>query len=230
VADLIESRSTDREFVVEMDNERRAWLRFGDGTHGALPPAGVSLLADYRVGGGLAGNVGREAIAHVVWTTNVSGLITSVRNPIAAQGGTEPQSIEEVKLFAPQAFRKRLERAITAEDYAAIAEREFPLEVQRSASGLRWNGSWYEALVVIDVRGSDEASPDLLGRVRCRLYNYRRIGHDLRVEAAIRVPVLVSLAVCVKAVYLRAHVLADLEAEFGTKVLPNGRLPFFHPG
>jgi hypothetical protein len=228
-ADLIESRSTDREFVVETDNERRAWLRFGDGTHGALPPAGVSFRADYRVGGGITGNVGREAIAHVVWTTNVSGLITSVRNPLEAQGGTDPQSIEEVKLFAPHTFRKRLERAIIAADYAAIAEREFPLEVQRAAATLRWNGSWYEALVAIDARGSEEESPELLRSIQRRLYNYRRMGHDLRVEPATRVPILIVLAVCVKGVYLRAHVLADLEAEFSTDLLSGGRLGFFHP-
>ncbi len=223
-SDLIESGPADRNFVVEMDNGRVGWLRFGDGTHGALPPGGVSFHASYRVGSGQAGNVGAEAIAHVLWPSNVSGMITSVRNPLPARGGIEPQPIAEAKLFAPQTFRKRLERAITAADYAAIAQREFPGEVQRAAATLRWNGSWYEALVAIDAFGAGQPSAGLLRRVRHRLYRYRRIGHDLRVEAAVRVPLFIELGICVKAIYLRAHVLADLQAVFGT-----GTGAFFHP-
>jgi hypothetical protein len=228
VEDLFGSLASDKRFVAEMDNDRVAWLRFGDGTHGAFPPPAVSLHARYRIGAGAAGNVGAEAIAHIVWTSNVSKFITTVRNPLAARGGVEPQPIQEVKLVAPRAFRKRLERAITADDYAVIAQREFPLEVQRAAATLRWNGSWYEALVAIDPFESQPAGPSLLGRVRRRLEIYRRIGHDLRVEAATRVPVLIRLSICVKSVYLRAHVLADLQARFGTTRLSDGRLGFFH--
>jgi hypothetical protein len=65
--------------------------------------------------------------------------------------------------------------------------------------------------------------------VEHRLRRFRRLGHDLRVEAAGRVPVYISLAVCVRAVYLRAHVLADLKARFGDAMLPDGSLGFFHP-
>jgi hypothetical protein len=227
--DLIDKRETDRNFVVEIDNDRVAWLRFGDGCHGALPSPGVAFQAVYRVGNGKAGNVGAESIQHVLWDTQVTDLIVSVRNPLPARGGVDPQPIEEAKLFAPHTFRTQIERAITADDYAAIAQREFPLEVQRAACQLRWNGSWYEALVAIDAFGTEQASDDLLERVEHRLRWFRRVGHDLRIEAASRVPIYISLLVCVKAVYLRAHVLADLEARFGTGMLPDGRLGFFHP-
>jgi hypothetical protein len=227
--DLMEKRATDRNFVVEIDNRRVAWLRFGDGCHGAQPTPGVAFQAAYRVGNGQAGNVGAESIQHVLWDTQVTGLIVSVRNPLAARGGVDPQPIAEAKLFAPHTFRTQIERAITADDYAVIAQREFPLEVQRAACQLRWNGSWYEALVAIDAFGTEQASADLLHRVEHRLRWFRRLGHDLRVEAAVRVPIYISLTVCVKSVYLRAHVLADLEARFGTGTLPDGSLAFFHP-
>jgi hypothetical protein len=229
VGDLLDSRSSDRHFVAEMDNDRVAHLRFGDGIHGQFPPPGVAFHARYRIGVGTIGNVGAEAIAHVVWPATVSKVITGVRNPMAARGGVDPQSIQEVKLFAPRAFRKRLERAITADDYALIAQREFPREVQRAAATLRWNGSWYEALVAIDPFGSGSPDRSLIRRVWRRLEEVRRIGHDLRVEAATRVPVVIWLTICVKAVYLRAHVLADLETRFGTAKLADGSLEFFHP-
>lgn len=220
-ADLMESLPTSRSFVVEVDNDRISWLRFGDGVHGAQPPAGPGLQAQYRVGNGKAGNVGAESIAHVVWDAKVDGAIVSVRNPLAARGGVEPQSLEEAKLFAPGAFRREIQRAITAEDYSTIAQREFPLEVQRASTQLRWNGSWYEALVAIDAFGQQEAPCDLLERIEHRLRHFRRLGHDLRVEAAIRVPILISLHVCVKSVSLRAHVRAELIARFAKFFSPD---------
>ena len=227
--DLIESGPSDRNFTVEIDNSRVAWLRFGDGLHGLQIPAGAALDASYRVGNGTAGNVGAESIVHVVWDSGPRGAIVSVRNPMPARGGFDPQSIQEAKLFAPGAFRKRIERAITADDYANIAQREFPLEIQRAAAQLRWNGSWYEALVAIDAFGREQASEELVKRVTRRLRYFRRLGHDVRVEPAIRVPVRIKLRVCVKAVYLQAHVLADLEARFGTGLVPGGARGFFHP-
>ena len=58
--DLLGSQSDDLQFVVEMDNECRAHLRFGDGDLGLLPEAGMRFIATYRVGNGPAGNVGAD--------------------------------------------------------------------------------------------------------------------------------------------------------------------------
>jgi hypothetical protein len=76
-----------------------------------------------------------------------------VRNPLPARGGTPPETLTEAKLLAPHAFRTELQRAITAEDYARLAERH--PKVQRAAAALHWTGSWYEVLVAIDPRSSD---------------------------------------------------------------------------
>ncbi|MEO6740825.1 MAG: putative baseplate assembly protein, partial [Chthoniobacteraceae bacterium] len=54
-ADLLASRSDDRHFVVEIDDEGRAHLRFGDGDSGRKPDAGLIFSARYRVGNGPAG-------------------------------------------------------------------------------------------------------------------------------------------------------------------------------
>ena len=55
--DLIESGPGDRQFVVEIDNDGIAHLRFGDGELGFQPPAGMTFNATYRVGNGASGNV-----------------------------------------------------------------------------------------------------------------------------------------------------------------------------
>jgi hypothetical protein len=227
--DLLSSHNQDRHFVVEMDNDRRAHLRLGDDELGQRPDAGTAFRTDYRVGTGPSGNVGAGAIAHLVTgSTSLSGSVVSIRNPLPASGGTAPEPMAEAKLFAPHAFRQRLERAITAEDYAAIVLREFGDHVQRAAASLCWNGSWYEMLVAVDPLGREEADPALLKEIEGRLHRYRRIGHNLVVKSARRVPLDIEMIICVLPSYLRGHVKAALLDLFSNRRLPDGRLGMFH--
>ena len=226
--DLIGSGADDRDFVVEMDNEGDGDLRFGDGDLGMMPEAGAELRAAYRVGNGTAGNVGAEAIVYVVVPGRLSGANIVPRNPLPATGGTEPEPLAEVKLFAPNTFRKELARAITEDDYGKLAERN-NRRVQRAAAALRWTGSWYEALVTIDPAGTEDASQALLTEIATSLEPYRRIGHDLVVAPARDVPLDVELTICVLPHYLRGHVEAALLDVFSHAVLPGGTKGFFHP-
>ena len=227
--DLLDSNADQPHFVVEMDNERLAHLRFGDGELGKGPEANTRFTATYRTGNGPAGNVGAETISHVVFHQLVSGVKLQARNPLPALGGTAPEPIQEVKLFAPHTFRRRLERAITAGDYAQIVMRDFGTKVQRAAAALRWTGSWYEVLVAIDPRGSEDADQALLDEIAGQLYRYRRIGHDLVVKPARYVPLDIELCVQVLPDYLRGHVKAALLRLFSNRALPDGSLGFFHP-
>src|SRR5262249_23699234 len=115
--DLLSSGEEDNHFVVEMDNFGRTHLRFGDGEAGRAPLAGERFTATYRVGVGTAGNVGAEAISHVLLKNTLSGVALRPRNPMPAVGGVEPEPMSEVKLLAPYAFRSHLQRAVTAVDY-----------------------------------------------------------------------------------------------------------------
>lgn len=212
-ADLLASSAEDRDLVAEIDNDGRAHLRFGDGVLGAAPRAGLGFAARYRVGGGVAGNVGAESISRLVLRNgSLSGIGVSVRNPLPASGGTEPEPLAEAKLYAPRAFRKQLERAVTAGDYARLAERH--PAVQRANAELVWTGSWYEADVAIDPLGQTQAGPALLAAVETGLYPYRRMGHDLHVEPASYVPIDLALEVCALPGYERGHVHAALLDRF----------------
>jgi predicted phage baseplate assembly protein len=228
--DLLSSRPEDWHFVVEIDSDGIGNIRFGDGTLGRQPEAGSAFFATYRIGNGVRGNVGAEAISQIVFRNQSrSGVYLQARNPLPAQGGAEPEPIAEVKLYAPFAFRKRLERAITADDYGQLAARNFEHKIQRAAATMSWTGSWYEARVAIDPFGSEEASPDLLKGVERQLDNLRRIGHDLSVTSAQYVPVDLGLSICVLPHYLRGHVEAALLQVFSNRTLPNGKRGFFHP-
>jgi predicted phage baseplate assembly protein len=202
-------------------------VRFGDGKHGRAPTAGATFLADYRIGNGTAGNVGAEAISQIVFCGNDPGTVTKVRNPMAAEGGTDPQSLPEVRLLAPEAFRHRLQRAVTANDYATLAK-ALP-GLQSAAGSLRWTGSWYEAQVAVDPLGVADADDGLLERVREGIFRYRRIGHDLVVQPAHYVPLLLELRACVNPHVLRAHALAAIRDAFSNRQLADGRRGFFHP-
>jgi len=228
--DLLSSYNADRHFVAEIDNEGYAHLRFGDGELGARPAAGTRFFATCRIGSGTAGNIGADVITHIVFRNSLlSGITIQPHNPLPAKGGTPPEPLAEAKLYAPQMFRKDLQRAIAAEDYAAIVLRDFPHQIQRAAATLRWTGSWYEVLVVIDPLGSETASEDLLEAITHHLYSFRRIGHDVIVKLAEYVPLDLAITVCLQPGYRRGDVKAALQEVFSDRILPKGQRGFFHP-
>jgi hypothetical protein len=250
--DLLASGPDDNNFVVEMDNDGYAHLRFGDGDLGRLPMAGMAFEAHRRLGNGPSGNVGAETITYLVLRVTESGLNLLVRNPLPAVGGTAPEPLAEVKMFAPTAFRSVLERAITPDDYAALAadnarrlrERYAAVAAEPGApdaclrtfqalqgakARLRWNGSWYEVPVAIDPQGAQTASAALVSEITDYLQPYRRMGYDLRVAPAEYVPLDLGLLVCVLPDYFRGQVEAALLDVFSNRVLPDGSLGFFHP-
>lgn len=215
--DLLDSDLDDPHFVAELDDDGYAHLRFGDGDAGRLPDAGETFAATYRTGNGRAGLVGPESIGHLVGRHTFSeGIIITVRNPLPSAGAIDPESKDEVKAIAPKAFRKAMERAVTADDYALLAQYlRYPVRnprVQSAAASLTWNGSWFEADVAVDAFGSPTLAPDLRKSVSASLHRYRRMGHDLRVSGAESVPLRVVLDLCVKPHYLRAHVADAVRA------------------
>jgi hypothetical protein len=225
--DLLQSGPEDRHFVVEIDDDGAAHLRFGDGVLGRQPQAGEFFRAAVRVGNGPAGNVGRDSIVWLAFKSDEAPAGLHPRNPLPASGGMAAESLAEVKLYAPGAFRANPLRAIVADDYAMFARRA--PELQGAAASLDWNGSWYEADVVVDPRGR-ESLPDGLGaRIAGELERYRRIGHDLAVRAACYVPLRVELFVCVLPDFLVAHVKAELADRFGAGLRRDGAPGFFHP-
>ncbi|MFF2159218.1 putative baseplate assembly protein [Streptomyces sp. NPDC058175] len=226
--DLLHSGPRDRHFVGELEDDGRVALRFGDGRHGARPTPGSRLALRYRLGGGIAGNVGAEAINHLVIQSDCEQpRATVVRNPLPATGGVEPEPVEQARQLAPLDLRRTRLRAVTAEDYAELVS-ALP-GVQRAAAEIRWTGSVQEAHVAIDAYGSAEPPAELLARVEQSLEAYRRIGHDLVVGPAHPVPLEIALSVCVTPGHQQGQVLAELYRVLGSGRLSGGRLGFFHP-
>src|SRR5439155_13683366 len=112
-------------------------VRFGDEVHGLSPAPGTVLVPRGRFGVGPGGNLGRESLAHVVLPPAQQGARIAVTNPLPARGGSAPEHVTAIRIAAPEAFR-RLERAVTASDYAEMAERH--PEITNAVAVARWTG------------------------------------------------------------------------------------------
>jgi hypothetical protein len=218
--DLLASGADASEFVVETENDGHALLRFGDGVNGRTPLKSEELKARLRIGNGAVGNVGAEAIGHVV-----ANGINGVRNPMAAQGGIDPQPLSQAKLYAPQAFRRQ-ERAVTANDYAAMIERE--PRVQRALATRRWTGSWYTMFITVDRRGGGGIDAQFEDQLRAFIERYRLAGHDVEIDAPVFVPLDVELHACTRPGYFAADIEQRLLDVFSAGRLPGGGTGFFH--
>ena len=221
--DLLASDRFTAEFVVENELDGISYLRFGDDVLGKRPLEGSTFKAIYRIGNGRAGNVGAGNISRIV--TKDEGIVR-VRNPFPASGGTDPEPVEQVRLYAPQAFRTQ-ERAVTEADYTEIAQRH--PGIQKAIATIRWTGSWYTVFVTIDRKGGREVDADFKDKMLNFLERYRIAGYDIEINGPIYVPLEIAMNVCVKPGYFRSNVKQSLLLTFSNYELENGRRGFFHP-
>jgi predicted phage baseplate assembly protein len=221
--DLLASGGDAAEFVVEVESDGAATLRFGDDVHGRRPEVTTSFEATYRVGNGVAGNVGAGAIAHVV---TLNGAILHATNPLPASGGTDAEPADAVRRDAPEAYLVQ-QRAVTREDYARASESD--PHVQRAAATFRWTGSWHTVFVTADRVGGVAVDDEFETELRRHLEPFRMAGYDLEVDGPRFVPLDVELFICVQPEYFRSHVKAAVLDVLSSGVRADGTLGFFHP-
>jgi len=181
IEDLFAAGPEDDVYSVDLSSGR---IRFGDGRHGRIPPAGAVIVArSYRYGGGAATNV---ATGLINTPFDLAADVT-VTNWRPAVGGSDEESVEEVAQRAPLALRNK-NRAVTAEDYAALAT-EVGGVAQAVALPL-YNPDFPDvevpgAVSVVIVPETEEIPPapsaELLDEVRLRLERQRMLTTELYV-------------------------------------------------
>jgi predicted phage baseplate assembly protein len=119
----------DRHFVLDAvagEVEFGPVVRLEDRTarqYGAIPPRGAVIRVHrYTSGGGAAGNVAAHAISTLKGSIP---FIAGVDNRHPAHGGVDGETLDEAKARGPILLRTR-GRAVTAEDYEAIAMEAAP--------------------------------------------------------------------------------------------------------
>jgi predicted phage baseplate assembly protein len=125
----------------------------------------------------------------------------------------------------PSAFR-RLERAVTPEDYATLAQRH--PQVQRAQATLRWTGSWRTVFLTVDRTGGRPVDAAFEAELRAHLERYRLAGHDLEIDAPHFVALELEIFVCVDPAYFRSDVTQAVRAEIRAFFDPD-RFTFTQP-
>lgn len=225
--DLLNSNRFAEEFVVEVEDDGTAYIRFGDNIHGKQPPAGSEFEVSYRVGNGTEGNIGAEASFQAMTEGNElpSGRI-KVRNPMPAKGGVQPETIKQVQLYAPKGFHRQ-ERAVTAVDYAEMTMRHSG--VQKAVATIRWTGSYNSIFIAVDRKGGRPVGELFEDELRDFLEKYRLTGHDIEITSPRFVPLDIKVTVFLKSGYLQSSVKETLQTVFSASVTSTGKRGFFHP-
>lgn len=111
-----------KHYVVDVGIDSVAQIRFGDGINGAIPLGNQNIVADYYLTTGTRGNVDNDTINSSMFDFSVTGAArTIITNPLAATGGTNYETLEQIKISAPLSLRT-LERGVTLKDYKDIAK------------------------------------------------------------------------------------------------------------
>ena len=223
VHDLLNSTQLANDFVADTNNDGITSLRFGNDIQGRLPEPGSEFIAHYRVGNGRAGNIGADAIQHIV---TLSNNITAVRNILPAIGGTNMESTQSVRQKAPFAYRSQ-ERAVTEADYAEVSERK--TGIQKAQATFRWTGSWHTVFLTADREQGLAIDDAFSSELREHVEKYRMAGYDLHVDDPHFVPLEITMQVCVKPQYFRSEVKLALLDIFNSKISNHGRQGIFHP-
>jgi hypothetical protein len=116
------SGGSDRIFQVEYDDNYNATVIFGDGAVGVSPSNSSTFLVQYRVGGGTRGNLEKNVISTSMSPIGRTGatLNATLINSSKATGGTNAETIQHAKKYAPLTFRRQ-DRVVTLEDYSVFA-------------------------------------------------------------------------------------------------------------
>ena len=95
-------------FQVSYNENYEAIIKFGDNLHGNIPPEDAIILATYRVGGGVAGNIAIGAINQTItgrYESNNQLVTLKIRNDDIGYNGTDAETIEYAKKHAPKTLR-----------------------------------------------------------------------------------------------------------------------------
>jgi Baseplate J-like protein len=224
---LLASGAEDTNFVVEVEADNTATLRFGDDTNGLMPPTGTAFTATCRVGNGTAGNVGAESLTSLA---SGDGRITGCSNPMPASGGTDPETNAQIQRRAPQQFLTQ-ERAIIMPDYVTAAESNSL--VHNAVAAQRWTGSWYTVFIAAEPQPSSQTGGAQTGgtltaaqqkSVTATVNSFRLAGEDIQLDSPQYVSLDIVLTICVDPDYFNLKVQRALN-----QVLGSGPGGFFNP-
>ena len=127
VQHLIDYGPYDQVFTATSDANNIVSINFGDGISGQIPVNYSQIRAKYVVGGGSISNVIIGTINTIVYVPNLTPSdlvafqsIITVQNEENALGGSDPESLNQIRYSAPIALRSN-SRAVTLDDFSNLS-------------------------------------------------------------------------------------------------------------
>ena len=146
VENILEVNSTSRIYLLQEVQDEKYELLFGDGLIGQKLENNAVVTVNYIVTDGEEGNGASSfSFAGSISPSNITGSV-SIETNQSSQNGSEIESIDSVKYFAPRIYSSQY-RAVTSRDYEAIIKKIYP---------------YAESVVVI---GGEELDPPEFGTV-----------------------------------------------------------------
>ena len=203
-------REEQKDFAVEIDEQDRATVIFGDGDFGWIPRKGATIKATYRVGGGARGNVPANTIKTIVDASQLTLLGAKVSNSTPATGGAERESIDHAVQCAPAIFRSR-RRAVTAEDYQALALDYKGVGKVRAAAG-----SWNTVTLYVAPEGGGYVSDVLRANLLAYFEDKRPITTLIEIENVSYAKIYVTALIGIKPYYTPESVREQVQNNAGS--------------
>ena len=178
-----------------------------------------NVTANYRVGGGAAGNLDPGRLK--VPLSMVMGL-REVTNPVAADGGTDPETAESIRDNAATAI-VTLDRVVSLQDYANFA-RNFG-GVAKAQAALCWSGAREVVLLTVAGPQGRELLPSstLYQNLQKAIAAAAPPGRAFRLLPARRVEASATIALLHDPAYDRSDVETRLTAALAKEFAPDQR-------
>jgi hypothetical protein len=161
---------------------------------------GTVLEARFLTAPGADANLPVDAINHLSPPEGSDAVATItyadwVTNPFAVVDARPAETLDSIRMNAPEAFRAILLRAVRNADYRTILERR--ARIQQANAVTRWTGSWSTDFVAVDPVGTQVLTAALRREVARELDCVRQAGRQVCLRDADYVPVDVRADVCV---------------------------------
>jgi hypothetical protein len=148
VSDVLDVTSTSEVYYLQEDKNGKFQIYFGNDIIGKKLPDGASVSVRYLVTNGLVANKANNFIGTSSLTDSLSESINSftIDNVSAAAGGSERESIDEIKFNSASQFTTQ-NRLVTFKDYESYLRQNYP------------------AIDSISVWGGEDETPPVFGKV-----------------------------------------------------------------
>jgi len=144
---LLDLTEQSKVFFLQTSETGNYEIYFGDNILGRQPKLNSTILIDYRISNGLAGNGARSFSCDFDPTRSNELADTPLVETIeASKNGAEAEDNESIRYYAPRAFQVQ-ERTVTPTDYEIVLKTEFP------------------EINAVSVYGGEEVSPPRFGKV-----------------------------------------------------------------